>query len=58
MHPTRMHGYIFKWNDGGATDNNKDGGNDTVKINFAEMDVKSASENMVSKFISMCIAPN
>ena len=38
-------------------DNSKDGDSDTVKTNFAEMDVKSASANMASKIIKMCVVP-
>ena len=56
-HPTRLHGYVPRWKVGGAADNSKDGDSDTVKTNFAEMDVKSASANMASKIISMCVAP-
>ena len=38
-------------------DNSKDGDSDTIKTNFAEMDVKSASANMASKIIKMCVVP-
>ena len=56
-HPTGLHGYVPRWKVGGAADNSKDGDSDTVKTNFAEMDVKSASANMASKIISMCVVP-
>ena len=56
-HPTGLHGYVPRWKVGGAADNSKDGDGDTVKTNFAEMDVKSASANMASKIISICVAP-
>ena len=56
-HPTGLHGYVSRWKGDGATDNRKDTDSDTVKINFAEMDVKSVSANMASKIISMCVAP-
>ena len=56
-HPTGLHGYVPQWKVSGAADNSKDSNSDTVKINFAEMDVKSASANMVSKIISMCVVP-
>ena len=56
-HPTGLHGYVPRWKVGGAADNSKDGGSDTVKTNFAEMDVKSASANMASKIIKMCVVP-
>ena len=57
LHPTGLHGYVPRWKGGGAAGNSKDGGNDTVRTNFAEMDVKSAPANMVSKIISMCVVP-
>ena len=56
-HPTGLHGYVPRWKVGGAADNSKDGDSDTVKTNFAEMDVKSASANMASKIVSMCVVP-
>ena len=56
-HPTGLHGYVPRWKVGGAADNSKDGDSDTVKTNFAEMDVISASANMASKIISMCVVP-
>ena len=34
-------------------DNSKDGDSDTVKTNFAEMDVKSASANISNKAIGL-----
>ena len=52
-HPTGLHGFVQRWKVGGA-DNSKGGDSDTVKTNFAEMDVKSASANMASK---MCAVP-
>ena len=55
-HPTGLHGYVPGWEVGGAADN-KDSDGETVKTNFAEMDVKSASANMASKIISMCVVP-
>ena len=55
-HPTGLHGYVPRWKVGGAADN-KHSDSDTVKTNFAEMDVKSASANMASKIISMCVVP-
>ena len=57
MLPTGLHGYVPRWKGGGAADNSKDGGNDTVTTNFVKMDVKSASVNIVSKIISMCVVP-
>ena len=54
-HATGLHGYEPRWKVGGAADNSKDSDSDTVKTNFAEMDVKSASANMASKIISMCV---
>ena len=56
-HPTGFHGYVPRWKGGGATDNRKGSDSDTVKTNFAEMDVKSVSANMASKIISMCVVP-
>ena len=56
-HPTGLPGYVPRWKGGGATDNRKDGDSDTLKTNFAEMDVKSVSANMASKIISMCVVP-
>ena len=53
-----MHGYVPGWKGGGVVDNSKDGNSDTVKINFGEMDIKSASANMASKIISMCDVSN
>ena len=50
-----MHGYVHRWKGGGAGDNSKDGDCDTVKTNFAEMEVKSASANIASKFIRMYV---
>ena len=47
--------HVPRWKSGGAADNSKDGDSDTVKTNFAEMDVKSVSGNMASKIISMCV---
>ena len=52
--PTGLHGYVPRWEGGGATDNSKDSDSDTVKSNFSKMDVKSVSANMASKIISMC----
>ena len=51
-----MHGYVPGWKGGGVVDNSKDGNSDTAKINFGEMDVKSASAKMASKIISMCVS--
>ena len=56
-HPAGLHGYVPRWKGGGAADKNKDGDSGTVKTNIAEMDVKSASANMASKIISMCVVP-
>ena len=56
-HPTGLYGYVPRWKVGGAADNSKDSDSDAVKTNFAEMDVKSASANMASKIISMCVVP-
>ena len=53
-HPTGLHGFVQRWKVSGAADNSKGGDSDTVKTNFAEMDVKSASANMASK---MCAVP-
>ena len=53
-HSTGLHGYVPGWKGGGVVDNSKDGNSDTAKINFGEMDVKSASAKMASKIISMC----
>ena len=53
MHPTGLHRYVPRWKGGGAADNGKDGHRDTLKTNFAEMDIKSVSANIVSKIISM-----
>ena len=44
-HPIGLHGYVPRWEVGGAADN-KDSDSKTVKTNFAEMDVKSASANI------------
>ena len=44
-HPTGLHGYVPRWKVGGAAEN-KDSDSNTVKTNFTEMDVKSASANM------------
>ena len=54
-HPTGLHGYEPRWKVGGSADNSKDSDSDTVKTNFAEMDLKSASANMASKINSMCL---
>ena len=56
-HPTGLHGYVPRWKVGGAADNSKDGDSDTVKTNFADIDVKSASANMASKIISTYVVP-
>ena len=56
-HPTGLHGYVPKWKVGGASGNSKNGDSDTVKTNFAGIDVKSASVNMASKIISRCVVP-
>ena len=53
-HPTRLHGYVPRWKDGGAAANSKDGDSNTVKTNFAERDKKSASANMVQKSL-VCV---
>ena len=55
--PTGLHGYVPRWKGGGATDNRKDDDSDTVKTNFAEMDVKSVPANVASTIISMCVVP-
>ena len=39
-HLIGFHGYVPRWKVGGAADNSKDGDSDTVKTNFAEMDMK------------------
>ena len=55
-HPTELHGYVPRWKGGGAANNSVDGDSGTLKTNFAEMDVKSASTNKASKIISMRVA--
>ena len=57
MHLNGLHGHVSRRKGGGAAENSKDGGNDTVNNNFSGMDVKSASTNMVSKIINMCVVP-
>ena len=56
-HPTGLHGYVPRWKVVGAANNSKDSDSDTVKTNFAGMDMKSASANIASKIISMCFIP-
>ena len=53
-HPTGLHGYVPRWKIGVAAANSKDGDSDTVKTNFAEIDVKAASANIAQKS-SVCV---
>ena len=54
--PSGLPEYVPRWKVGRAADNSKNGDSDTVKTNFAEMNVKSASTTMASKIISICVA--
>ena len=54
MHPTGLHGYIPRWKGDGAADNSKDSGNDTIKTNFAEMDVSKHQQTWYQK-PSVCV---
>ena len=57
-HPTGLHGYIHK-KKGGVLTNDTEGKQrgSNLKINFAGMNLKSASENITPNVISMCSVP-
>ena len=55
-HPTGLHGYIHKKKDGALTNytEEKQGGSN-LKINFAEMDLKSASATSLHLMSLACV---